>query len=289
MDDPVKGGFYMAADYVKYSMPIATSMTALVLSLVRLHGTVEHVQDVSSAQAPHASRCRCQSEAVVAPYIAHDESCNTSKVLYVSQPYPAYLACVLAGPLPFNQATTLGAARAQLLQQSYCTCSNVCRLPTLHVCSQARFPQGFNKATTLGAARAQLRYGADYLLAAHTAPDRFVVQVGAAVVMHALMGFVCGPQGGLARFDLNEKATKLSMRGLASMCKPQTYSLYISFRYPHIAVQVGNPTDCLTSLFGSNGSWARLCAGKATMTKFWAVFPSSSVAALRRWATQQTT
>jgi hypothetical protein len=35
MDDPVKGGFYMAADYVKYSMPIATSMTALALSLVR--------------------------------------------------------------------------------------------------------------------------------------------------------------------------------------------------------------------------------------------------------------
>ncbi|KAF6262069.1 Six-hairpin glycosidase-like protein [Scenedesmus sp. NREL 46B-D3] len=28
MADPVKGGFYMAADYVKYSMPIATSMTA---------------------------------------------------------------------------------------------------------------------------------------------------------------------------------------------------------------------------------------------------------------------
>jgi hypothetical protein len=34
MDDPIKGGFYMAADYVKYSMPIATSMTVLALSLV---------------------------------------------------------------------------------------------------------------------------------------------------------------------------------------------------------------------------------------------------------------
>jgi hypothetical protein len=32
--DPVQGGFYMAADYVKYSMPIATSMTLLALSLV---------------------------------------------------------------------------------------------------------------------------------------------------------------------------------------------------------------------------------------------------------------
>jgi hypothetical protein len=47
---------------------------------------------------------------------------------------------------------------------------------------QANFPQGYNQATTLGAARGQLRYGADYLLAAHTAPDRFVVQVGSFVV-----------------------------------------------------------------------------------------------------------
>jgi hypothetical protein len=45
MDDPVKGGFYMAADYVKYSMPIATSMTALALSLVRLAANAVDVCD----------------------------------------------------------------------------------------------------------------------------------------------------------------------------------------------------------------------------------------------------
>lgn len=42
---------------------------------------------------------------------------------------------------------------------------------------QAQFPEGYSAAGSLDAARSQLRHGADYLMAAHTAPDRFVVQV----------------------------------------------------------------------------------------------------------------
>lgn len=42
LDDPVPGGFYMSADYVKYSLPMATSMTMLAWSLVSLIWLVNH-------------------------------------------------------------------------------------------------------------------------------------------------------------------------------------------------------------------------------------------------------
>jgi hypothetical protein len=84
---------------------------------------------------------------------------------------------VLALPLQFVATPPLFKNHCICVQAYFCGAN----LPTLHVRLQARFPQGYSQATTLGAARAQLRYGADYLLAAHTAPDRFVVQVGTAV------------------------------------------------------------------------------------------------------------
>jgi hypothetical protein len=43
MADAVPGGFYMAADYVKYGAPVASSMTLLAWSLVEFGQGYEQV------------------------------------------------------------------------------------------------------------------------------------------------------------------------------------------------------------------------------------------------------
>lgn len=50
--DPVPGGFYSDASYVKFSLPLATSMTMLAWSLVR------------AARAAHACMYACAARAL---------------------------------------------------------------------------------------------------------------------------------------------------------------------------------------------------------------------------------